>query len=161
MTLIATSPDAAAFAPFGTIIDAPRNLGDRKMFSDWLRPVDGLALQFHINAIVPSAVPLTLTLIERHPHAAQAFVPMDVSRYVVTVAPSDADGAPDLTGLVCMELPGTLGVIYNPGVWHAGVTVLDRTAHFAVLMYRGAPDDDVICAIDPLTITVSQPQVQA
>lgn len=161
MTHVATAPDAAAFAPFGTIIDAPRCFGDRKMFSDWLRPVGGLALQFHINAIAPSAEPITLTRVERHPHAAQAFVPMDVSRYVVTVAPARADGDPDLSGVVCMELPGTLGVIYNPGVWHAGVTVLDRTAHFAVLMYRGASDDDVFRAIDPLTIRTSQIKVQA
>ena len=161
MTPIATAPDAAVFAPFGTIIEAPRNLGDRRMFSDWLRPVAGLALQFHINAIAPSAVPIILTRIERHPHAAQVFVPMDVGRYVVAVAPSAPDGSPDLSAVLCMELPGTLGVIYNPGIWHAGVTVLDRTAHFAVLMYRGAPDDDVIRAIDPITIQTAQIKVQA
>lgn len=161
MTHVATAPDAAAFAPFGTIIDAPRRPGDRNMFGDWLRPVDGLALQFHINAVAPSAEPVNLTLIERHRHAAQVFVPMDVSRYLVTVVRARADGAPDLTGVVCMELPGTLGVIYHPGVWHAGVTVLDRTGHFAVLMYRGAGDDDEFRAIDPITIRTTSSKVQA
>ncbi len=161
MTLVAHPVNAAAFAPFGAIIDAPRALGERKMFNDWLRPVEGLALQFHINAIAPSPAPILLTQIERHPHAAQVFVPMDVSRYVVTVAPSRADGTPDLSALLSMELPGTLGVIYNAGVWHAGVTVLDRTAHFAVLMYRGAPDDDVFRAIEPITIRIARSEVHA
>ena len=161
MTLVAHPVNAAAFAPFGAIIDAPRALGERKMFNDWLRPVEGHALQFHINAIAPSPAPILLTQIERHPHAAQVFVPMDVSRYVVTVAPSRADGTPDLSALLSMELPGTLGVIYNAGVWHAGVTVLDRTAHFAVLMYRGAPDDDVFRAIEPITIRIARSEVHA
>lgn len=161
MTLVAHPVNAAAFAPFGAIVDAPRALGERKMFNDWLRPVEGLALQFHINAIAPSPAPILLTQIERHPHAAQVFVPMDVSRYVVTVAPSRADGTPDLSALLSMELPGTLGVIYNAGVWHAGVTVLDRTAHFAVLMYRGAPDDDVFRAIEPITIRIARSEVHA
>ncbi len=161
MTLVAHPVNAAAFAPFGTIIDAPRALGERKMFNDWLQPVEGLGLQFHINAVGPSAAPIMLTQIERHPHAAQAFVPMDVSRYVVTVAPSRSDGAPDLSALLSMELPGTLGVIYNAGVWHAGVTVLDRTAHFAVLMYRGAPDDDVFRSFEPITIQIARSEVHA
>lgn len=161
MTIVANPVNAAAFASFGTIIDAPRTLGERKMFSDRLLPVAGLALQFHVNAIAPSAAPIILSQIECHPHAAQAFVPMDVSRYVVTVTPTRPDGAPDLSGVVSMELPGTLGVIYNAGVWHAGVTALDRTAHFAVLMYRGAPDDDVIRLIDPITIRIAQCKVLA
>lgn len=161
MTHVAIAPDAAAFAPFGTIIDAPHRSGDRKMFGEWLRPVDGLALQFHINAVAHSAEPIILTLLERHPHAAQVFVPMDVSRYLVTVARARADGAPDPAGVVCMELPGTLGVIYHPGVWHSGAAVLDRTGHFAVLMYRGAPDDDEFRAIDPISIRTTPSKVQA
>lgn len=153
MTLIPTPPDAAAFARFGALIEGPHLLGDRRMYSDWLSPVAGLELQFHINAVGPSDMPLVLAQVEHHPHAAQVFVPVDVSRYVVTVMPSDATGAPDPAQAISMILPGTMGVIYRPGVWHAGVTVLDRRAHFAVLMYRGAPDDDVFVKIPPLTLS--------
>jgi ureidoglycolate lyase len=161
MILQATPPDATAFAPFGTIIDAPRALGDRKMFGPWLSPVADLALQFHINAVPPSALPLTLKQVERHPHAAQVLVPMDVSRYIVTVAPSDADGGPDMAAALCIEMPGTTGVVYGAGVWHAGVTVLDRTGHFAVLMYRGAQDDDVFRTIAPVTLQLAQIKMRA
>lgn len=156
MNIVASPIDPASFAPFGMIIGAPETAGERRIFSDSLPAVEGLALQFHVNAVAPSAAPITVSLLERHPHAAQAFVPMDVSRYVVTVAPTGADGAPDLSGVVSLELPGTVGVIYNAGVWHAGVTALDRIAHFAVLMYRGAPDDDEFRAIHPITILIAQ-----
>lgn len=152
MTLVPASPDAAAFSRYGALIEGPQFLGDRRMYSDWLSPVEGLALQFHINAVGPSALPLTLAQVEHHPHAAQVFVPVDVSRYVVTVMPPDGTGAPDPAQALCMILPGTVGVIYRAGIWHAGVTVLDRAAHFAVLMYRGAPDDDFFAPIPPLTL---------
>jgi ureidoglycolate lyase len=152
MRLVPRSPDAAAFAPFGTLIEGPAQQGERRHYSDWLPPVQGLALQFHINAVGPSTLPLTLAQVEQHPHAAQVFVPVDVARYVVTVMPSRGDGLPDPAKALSMILPGTTGVIYGAGVWHAGVTVLDRPAQFAVLMYRGAVDDDVFVPIAPLHI---------
>lgn len=145
-------PDAAAFAPFGALIEGPAHHGDRRLYSDWLTPVAGLTLQFHINSVPRSDLPLTLTQVEHHPHAAQVFVPLDVSRYLVTVMP-DAGGAPDPSGTLSMILPGTMGVIYRPGAWHMGVTVLDRDGRFAVLMWRGAEDDDVFVPIAPITVT--------
>jgi ureidoglycolate lyase len=95
---------------------------------------------------------------ERHPHAAQIFLPLDVSRYLVTVMPADAKGRPDPAHALSMVLPGTLGVVYRPGIWHAPILVLDRDGHFAVMMQRGAPDDDVIFTIPPLTLTGLRPQ---
>jgi ureidoglycolate lyase len=155
MTLIARAPDAAAFAPYGALVEPPAAPGDRRMFSDWLSPVEGLALQFHINCVSPSDLPLTLAQVERHPHAAQAFIPMDVSRYLVAVMPSRPDGQPDPARALCFVMPGTLGIVYRPGAWHAGVTVLDRPGHFAVLMWRGAVDDDVMYPLAPRLIDLA------
>jgi ureidoglycolate lyase len=150
------SPDVAirtefpddAFAPFGAFIDAPQVAGTRRMYSDWL---GGAAPEpvLHTNAVPASALPVTLGSLECHPHAAQCFVPLDVSRYLVTVARSDAAGAPLLDTLVSFLLPGTRGVIYGRGVWHASATVLDRVGHFAVLMWRGLAEDDVVVDIAP------------
>jgi len=151
-SLEATAPDPARFAPFGALIEQPRQVGDRRVFSQWLAPVDGLAQKVHLNKVAPTALPSVLTRLERHPHAAQMFLPVDVERYLVTAMPSAADGAPDPAGAVCMLLPGSTGVVYRPGVWHASMTVLDRTASFAVLMWRGAPDDDVFADIAPLSL---------
>lgn len=152
MIVTARDPDPHAFAAFGALVDGPALHGDRRLYSDWLTPVAGLALQFHINSVCRSELPLVLGGVECHPHAAQVFLPLDVSRYLVTVMP-DRGGSPDPSGALAMILPGTLGVIYRPGTWHAGVTVLDRDGRFAVLMWRGAADDDIFAPTAPLTIS--------
>lgn len=152
MRILARDPDPAAFAPYGSLVEGPSLHGDRRMYSDWLAPVAGLALQFHVNSVARSDLPLTVARMERHPHGAQVFLPLDVSRYLVTVMPAGADGGPDPAGVLSMILPGTTGVVYRAGAWHAGVTVLDRDARFAVLMWRGAADDDVFVPVPPLVL---------
>jgi ureidoglycolate lyase len=148
----AAAPDAAAFAPFGAFIDAPPSVGERRLYSEWLAPVAGLRLQVHTNRVRPSTLPLRVDRVERHSHAAQAFVPLDTGRYLVTVMPSTADGAPDPAGTRAFVVPPTLGVVYRPGVWHCGIVALDHTASFVVLMWRGAADDDVFADVPPLLV---------
>ncbi len=148
------APDEAAFAPFGRIVGPPDAVGMRRGYGDALaaRPRDA-APAFHVNAVPPSTLPLTVARMERHPHAAQCFVPLDVERYLVAVMPEAADGAPDPARALAFVLPGTRGVIYHPGTWHLGATVLGRTGHFAVLMWRGgAGPDDEFRAIAPVTL---------
>lgn len=147
MRLTLRAPDAALFAPFGAFIAAPDHVGQRQMYSDWLTPAPRLSLQFHTNRVAASVLPLGIDRVERHPHAAQVFLPLDVSRYVVTVMASDAEGAPDPASALAFLLPSTLGVVYRAGVWHAGMTALDREGSFGVMMWRGAPDDDVFAAL--------------
>lgn len=152
--VVANACTAEEFTPFGAFIDRPAQAGERQFYSQWLGGA-GLSPVFHVNNVLPATLPLTLTKLERHPHAAQCFVPLDVSRYVVTVAPSLPDGSADMTRLKSFVLPGTIGVVYAPGVWHAGASVLDRAGAFAVLMWRGANDDDVFADVVP-TQLISQ-----
>jgi len=152
MPLTAGAPDPTAFAPFGAFLVPPAGVGERALFHGWIPPVPGLAQQFHLNRVASSTLPLTLEQVERHPHAAQLFLPVGVSRYLVTVMPSDAAGEPDPGGARAFLVPGTMGVVYHPGAWHGGIVVLDREASFAVLMWRGAGDDDVFAAIPPLVV---------
>jgi len=153
--IVAGRLDAQAFAPFGALIEAPARAGERAMYGDWLVPLPGLALQFHLNRVARAALPLVLDQVERHPHAAQVFLPVDVSRYLVTVMPSDGGGAPAPDRALSFILPGTAGVVYRPGAWHAGITALDRDASFAVLMWRGAADDDVFAPIAPVMLHIA------
>jgi ureidoglycolate lyase len=150
MRITAHTAVPPALSRFAVLVEPPAHPGDRRLYSDWLAPVPGMALQFHMNHVAPSALPLGLTQVEAHPHAAQVFLPVDVDRYVVTVMPGG--GAPDPAGALSVILPGTVGIAYRPGAWHAGMTVLGRPGHFAVLMWRGAEDDDRFAAIPPLTI---------
>ncbi len=156
--IITGAPDGEAFGPFGEILTPPEAHGARRQFEHWLAPAPNLDLRCHVNAVAVSELPVALAHVEKHPHAAQIFLPLDVSRYLVTVMPSDAEGRPDPARALSMVLPGTRGVVYRPGVWHAPITVLDRDGHFAVMMQRGAPDDDVIVSIPPLTLTALRAQ---
>ena len=157
--IVLQAPDAAAFAPFGELILPPDQAGRRAYYSESLQPrPSGAAPVLHVNHVPPSDFPLTVTGLERHPHAAQCFMPLDVARYAVLVMPADATGAPDVSKALGFLLPGTVGVIYHPDVWHLGATVLDRPGHFTVLMWRGgAREDDVFRTIAPLTLTLPKP----
>jgi len=152
--LRASAPDAGAFAPFGSFIEAPASAGDRQMYSEWLAPIEGLRLQFHTNRVRPSALPLRVNRVECHPRAAQLFVPLAASRYLVAVMPAGPDGQPDPAAARAFVMPPTLGVVYRAGVWHTGITALDDEASFAVLMWRGAADDDVFVDVPALRVDV-------
>ena len=152
MNVTARAPDPTAFAPLGAFLEPPLEVGERAMFGMWLDPVPGLSQQCHLNRVQPSTLPLTLDRVERHPYAAQVFLPVGVSRYLVTVMPSDEAGAPDPAQALAFVLPGTQGVVYHRGIWHAGIAVLDTEASFAVLMWRGGEEDDVFASIPPIEV---------
>ncbi|MFN8058541.1 MAG: ureidoglycolate lyase [Vicinamibacterales bacterium] len=155
MRVTVEPPDPAAFAPFGAFIDAPHLAGERRFYSDWLRPAPGLSLQFHTNRVAASTLPLTVDRVEHHPHTAQAFVPLRVARYLVTVMASDGRGRPDPASARAFLVPTAIGVVYRAGTWHANMTVLDEVGSFAVLMWRGAADDDVVVPIEPIVVSAS------
>jgi ureidoglycolate lyase len=152
MTVTVRSPDAAAFAPFGAFIEPPPDAGRQTVFGSWLDPVPGASLQCHLNRVAPVTFPVTVDRVERHPRAAQLFLPVGVSRYLVTVMPADEAGAPDATGALAFVVPGTMGVAYHPGTWHAGISVLDAAGSFAVMMWRGGDGDDVFADVSPLEV---------
>lgn len=139
------APDAVAFAPYGRFVTPPALPGTRAFYSDAfaVHPQDTAAV-VHVNHVPESRLPLMATTVERHPHAAQCFIPLDVARYAVVVMPSDAVGNPVPARALGFVVPGSVGVIYSPGVWHLGATVFDRSGHFAVMMWRGgaAADDE-------------------
>jgi ureidoglycolate lyase len=148
-------PDAGAFAPYGRIVMPPETAGERQFYSYALHMrAEASAPVLHVNHVLPQALPITVDMVERHPHAAQCFFPLDVSRYVVMVMPSDQTGAPDPDRALAYLMPGSMGVIYNPGIWHLGATVIDRAGHFVVLMWRGGRlPDDAFRPIRPITLT--------
>lgn len=148
------APNAEAFAPYGHLVTPPEVPGKRQFYSDALHTRDkASAPVLHVNHVLPEVFPIEVSGIERHPHAAQCFFPIDVARYVVMVMPSDDAGDPVPERALAFAMPGTMGVIFNPGVWHLGATVLERPGHFTVLMWRGGPgQDDEFRTIAPVTL---------
>ncbi len=132
-----------SFSPFGDVIEPPALPGERSLYTQWLgsaRP--GMEPRLHVNHVPATSLPYAIEVLERHPYAAQLFLPLDVASYIVVVAPSCLNGHPDLDRAQAFLASGTAGIVYAPGVWHAGMTVLVRRGSFGVLMWRNDTDED-------------------
>ena len=144
-----------AFAPFGDVIDVPTEAG-RKYYEDALgnlRPNahPSLSMTFRVET---ADRPLKSELLERHEFSSQTFVPVDVGRWLIVVAPHAKTGGPDLAGLKAFIATGTQGVTYKPNTWHHGLTVLDRPGRFAVFMWRAGTRDEEFVPVQPFTVRI-------
>lgn len=144
-----------AFAPFGDVIDVQPDAG-RTYYEEALgnlRPVARPSLSVGFKA--PTADrPLRAEMLERHEFSSQTFVPVDVGRWLIVVAPHARQGGPDLTALRAFIADGRQGVTYKPNTWHHGLTVLDKPARFAVFMWRAGKDDEEFVPVEPFTIRI-------
>ncbi|MGD9880750.1 MAG: ureidoglycolate lyase [Reyranella sp.] len=145
-----------AFAAFGDVIDIPDTAG-RTYYDDALgnlRPGARASLSA-ILKVETAARPLRAELLERHEFSSQTFVPIDVARWLIVVAPHAAAGGPDLAGVRAFIANGRQGVTYKPDTWHHGLTVLDRPGRFAVFMWRdGSKGDEEFVPVEPFTIRI-------
>ena len=142
-TLRIEALSAAAFAPFGEIIEAANakqvfsiNEGTAQRYHD-LAALDcaheGGRVILSLFRAEPRELPFTVTMVERHPLGSQAFVPLDpATRYVVVVAES-----PETAPRAFLVANGQ-GVNLHRGTWHHPLIALDRTSDFLVVD-RGGP----------------------
>ena len=135
---IRTEPlTAAAFAPFGEVLEAegaPDRIINRGLCGRWH---DRAALDFgdgragvSVFLAEARALPYLLDLLERHPDGSQAFLPMHGHPWLVTVAP-DAGGIPG-TPRAFLAAPGQ-GINLRRGTWHGVLTPLTAPGLFAVV----------------------------
>ncbi|WP_349364141.1 MAG: ureidoglycolate lyase [Roseitalea porphyridii] len=128
---------AAAFAPFGEVL-AAEGAPDRLINQ-------GLCGRYHDRARLdfgdgragislfqaePRTLPLSLTMVERHPLGSQAFIPMTQNPFLLIVAP-DENGTPGRP-LAFKTAPGQ-GVNFRRGTWHGVLTPLSEPGLFAVI----------------------------
>jgi len=117
---------AEAFKPFGDVIEATDN-------AQHFTINQGFAERFHRLAKVDvtndggqpaisifkaraRALPLQLSVLEKHPFGSQAFMPLSSHAYVVVVAVGG--DTPDLSTLKCFMASAQQGVNYAKGTWH-------------------------------------------
>lgn len=138
MTVIKAQPlTAAAFAPFGDVLDASGaadkiiNQGKCGRYHDraQLDFSDGRA-GISIFKGDKRSLPLTLDLVERHPDGSQAFVPMSADPFLVVVADDD-NGTPTAPRAFITE-PGQ-AINFHRGTWHGVLTPLSEPGLFAVI----------------------------
>ncbi len=163
MRLIARRLTAAAFAPFGTVSEAPPPVGKSRI---------GPAVNLRAEARTrldwvlaeARALPMTTTIMERHLYSSQSFVPCDAAaRWLVLVAPHTEGGGPDLARALAFVADGEQALTYAPDVWHHPLCALDRPARFALLTHYddGPGDDEFVTLPDALEIVAPEIVTQA
>ena len=156
MEIVPQPRTRAAFAPFGDVIDIPTSTG-RTYYEDALgnlRPDARPSLS--VSQREPTlAKRLVVAMLERHEFSSQTFVPLDVERWLVVVAPNAQSGGPDVTGVRAFIANGCQGVTYRANTWHHGLTVFDRPSRFAVFMFcDGGKGDEEFVPVKPFTLNI-------
>jgi ureidoglycolate lyase len=144
LTLTPSPLTAEAFAPFGEVIAMESGL--RRNHFKYAFESSSEAREPSMWVSYPSQVAgdvVEVARLERHPHAAQTFIPIRKGRYLVIVCHAAADGSPDVSTLCALIAEADQAVTYRRNVWHHGLTVLDDRTRFAVVTtLSGQHDDD-------------------
>ncbi|MGH7119055.1 MAG: ureidoglycolate lyase [Acetobacteraceae bacterium] len=152
---------ASAFAPFGAVLEAPP-AGKHDLVNLLINLRAQARPHVVLVGIAPAASPFTVVEMERHRYSAQLFLPLDVARYLVIVAPSAGPERPDTAGLRAFVAPGHVGVLYHPGTWHHPMRCLDRPGRFASLTFlAGNADDETFVSVAPKTLRGLPPAAPA
>ena len=150
---------AAAFAPFGDVLDTS---GDADKIIN-----AGLCGRYHDRAVLDfgpegragisifnaeaRSLPYTLDLLERHPDGSQAFLPMTAAPFLVIVAP-DAGGRPGTPK--AFQTNPLQGINFHRGTWHGVLTPLSEPGVFAVVDRIGTTPNLEEFSLDPPYLVV-------
>ena len=132
-----------AFADFGDVIETdgarhyPINGGKCERYHD-LAKVEALGPGGHVLINIfrgtPYPIPLTLTLVERHPFGSQAFMPLSPRPFLVVVAPDEGGWpGPPRAFLVKPDGNSLVGINYHRNVWHHPLISLEGTSEFLIV----------------------------
>jgi ureidoglycolate lyase len=158
MQLTAEPLRPEAFAPFGDVLQAPQDEGriyyDTSLGNGRVRATPSLSVVL-VNPL--ASLRLEATRMERHEFSSQSFIPLDVGRWLVIVAPHAMTGGPDAEKARAFFAGPGQGITYRMNVWHHPLTVLDRPARLAVFMWveGSKTDEEFVSLAKPLTVTVA------
>lgn len=99
-------------------------------------------LDLSLTVVDAGTLPFALRLFERHPFSAQAFIPLDVAGYLVTVCPDDGNGRPDPSRAISFTARPDQAIVYAAGAWHHPMVALQRPGRFAIVMWATGGDGD-------------------
>lgn len=129
---------AEAFAPFGQVVENiggydfkfNENRADR--WDDFLKTDVDTAGRMGVSLAVsrPVILPYTLLMVERHPLASQAFIPLNERPFLVIVA-HDQGGKPATPEVFITN--GLQGINYARNAWHGVLSPLDHDQRFVMI----------------------------
>lgn len=135
----------AAFCAYGEIVENRTGLRRRDLSVPFQATDVAAAPALWVNRLEQhGSSGIHIDRMECHPHSAQTFVPMHLSRCLAVVALSDGDGKPDLGSLRAFVTQAGQGLCYRPAVWHYAFTSLDGPNEVVVIMGSAGGDGDTI-----------------
>ncbi|KAI9442507.1 galactose-binding domain-like protein [Lactarius indigo] len=93
---------------------------------------------------------IRLHALERHPYTNQAFLPMGHDKdktYLVAVAKNGSDDRPDIGSLRAFVARADQGIVYNTGLWHQPMTVIDGPMDLACVETQIGDGDAADCEV--------------
>ncbi len=146
--VIAKALDAAAFIPYGDVIEC-RDDNERLLINEGLteRHHDLASLSVNdeggragisVFRSTPVDLPFLVSQMECHPMGSQAFMPLSNNPYLVVVAPPGEFNAERIEVFLAS---GSQGVNYHPGTWHHYNLALNQGSDFIVIDRIGADEN--------------------
>lgn len=133
-----------AFAPFGEVLDTegwenhyPINAGKCERYHAMATTEatgSNARVILSVFKATPYALPLKLTMVERHPFGSQAFMPLSQQPFLVVVAQDD--GSRPAEPRAFLTKPGQ-GVNYPRNLWHGVLTPIGAPQDFIVVDRAG------------------------
>jgi ureidoglycolate lyase len=158
---------ANAYRPYGDVVAARADTPSRRANLGFARRFDRLAALenrrpgratpnvcvFRCQPMLAAAATrFAVTLLERHAHSTQMFVPMQgVAAYLVIVCLGG--DRPDLATLRAFIATGAQGITYRPGVWHHPLVAMDQAGDFTCLVFEDESAGD--CDVERLATSVA------
>lgn len=162
--LVPRALTAAAFAPFGDVIEAGArfetiNRGTTQQFADLAR-IDvaerGGRPRVGLYRVSPYPLPMVVTMLERHPLGSQLFMPLRAEPFLIVVAPR-GDSVPPAS-VAAFFTNGEQGVNYHRGTWHHPVIALREASEFLVLDREGPGENCDECSFERESLVLQPPE---
>jgi ureidoglycolate lyase len=166
-TVVGEPLSVAAFSPFGFVVSAglkagsSANQGTALRFdrcADLLTTRPQATPNLAVFRSSRKALPFAVTLLEQHPCSTQTFLPMVCTRFLIVVAPTAADGGPDVANLRAFVCGPGQGITYGAGIWHHPIIAVDGDADFAMLAWEDGTALDCVEQPLPAPILVVEPR---
>jgi ureidoglycolate hydrolase len=139
--------DAAAFEPFGRVIERPARErdADGPGWRWWAETVtlDGDDRRWGVGYLDLEPADLRFDWAERHLRTLEAIVPIDGDVLVYVAEPSPELASPPLEAFRVFRVPRGTGVVLDRGVWHGAPLADGGPARAIVLILEGTGRDDV------------------
>lgn len=154
MIALAVAPlTKEAFAPFGEVIETTGepltiNAGFARRFNDLCAvevSPEGGETNVSIFIARARALPLAITMMEKHPLGSQAFMPLQNQPWLVVVCKDPADAS----SFRAFAATGTQGVNYARNTWHFPLITFGDGDRFMVVDRKGPGQNLVEQTLSP------------